>query len=80
MSFAQIRQRSGEKYRSPPKGTFAASSSASTDLTTDQTNLIHPDPLVFAIDSGFSRRKLDVIRSIVGWAQTRPRPTRGHPY
>ena len=58
----------------------ASSSSASTDLTADQATPIRPDPLVFTVGGGFTRRKPDVIGSVPGWAQTRPGPTRGHPY
>ena len=58
----------------------ASSSSASTDPTADQATPIRPDPLVFTVDSGFTRRKPDVIGSVPGWAQTWPGPTRGHPY
>ena len=57
----------------------AASFSTSTDSTADQTTPIWPDPLVFAVGGGFSRRKPNVIGSVSGWAQTRPGPTRGHP-
>ena len=57
---------------------LAASSSASTNPTANQTTPIQPDPLVFAIGSVFSRRKPDVIESVSGWAQTRPGPTHGH--
>ena len=53
----------------------AASSSASTNPTADQTTPIRPDPLVFAVGGGFSRRKPDVIESVSGWAQTRPGPS-----
>ena len=59
---------------------LAASSQASTDLTADQTTPIRLNLLVFAVGGGFSRRKPDVIELVSGWAQTRPEPTRGHPY
>ena len=58
----------------------AASSSASTNPTADQTTPIRPDPLVFTVGGEFTRWKPDVIGSVPGWAQTRPGPTRGHPY
>ena len=58
----------------------ASSSSASTNLTVDQATPIRPDPLVFTVGGGFTRRKPNVIGSVLGWAQTRPGPTRGHPY
>ena len=58
----------------------AASLSASTDSTANETTSIQLDLLVFAVGSRFSCWKLDVIGLVLGWAQTRPGPTRGHPY
>ena len=59
---------------------LAALSSTLTDPTADQTTPIRPDLLVFAVSGGFSRRKYDVVGSVLGWAQTRPGSTRGHPH
>ena len=61
-------------------GTFGNTSSTSTNLTTGQLSLIQLDLLVFAIGSGFSCRKPDVIGLILGWAQTQPGLTHGHSY
>ena len=66
--FAQIWRRFGEKYSHRQMESRAASSSASTDPTADQTTPIRPDPLVVAVSGGFSRRKPNVIGSVPGWA------------
>ena len=42
----------------------AASSSASTNPTTDQTTPIRPDPLVFTVGDEFTRWKPNVIGSV----------------
>ena len=57
----------------------AASSSASTNPTADQTTPIRPNLLVFAVGGEFSHRKLDVIESVPSWAQTQPGLTHEHP-
>ena len=58
--------------KEPPKA-------SSFDSAINQSNPIWPDLLVFAIGGEFSHWKPDVIGSVAGWAQTQPRPTRGHP-
>ena len=40
----------------------------------------HPNHCHRRVGSGFRFRRLDLVGSIPGWAQTRPGLTRGHPY
>ena len=78
MIFAQTGEDLAKNTNRRQKESPAASSSASTNPTMDQTTPIQPNPLVFAVGGGFSRQKPDVIESVVGWAQTLLGPTRGH--
>ena len=79
MIFAQTGEDLAKNTNRRQKESPAASLSALTNPTADQTTLIQPNPLVFAVGGGFSRRKPDVIESVAGWAQTLLEPTRGHP-
>ena len=76
VSFAQIRRKIQIAVQKEPP---TASSSSSTDLTADQSNPIRPNVFIFLVGGGFSRWKPKVIKSVAGWAQTRPGSTHGHP-
>ena len=66
MIFAQTGEDLAKNTNCRQKESPAASSSALTNPTADQTTPIQPNPLVFAVGGGFSRRKPDVIESVAG--------------
>ena len=78
MIFAQTGEDLAKNTNCRQKESPAASSSALTNPTADQTTPIQPNPLVFAVGGGFSHQKPDVIESVAGWAQTLLGPTHGH--
>ena len=41
---------------------------------------VSSDPIFCLVGGGFENLELDLVGSVVGWAQTQPGPTRGDPY
>ena len=88
---AQIRRRSREdSARSGENLAISSEDSAkiwrvkltptSTDPTVVHRIPIRLDPRLPAVGGGSFNVPPDVSGSVLGWAQTRPGPTRGHPY
>ena len=75
-NLAKIQQKNVDHCRLEPPTTSLL---ALTDLTADQLSLIQLDLWVFSVSNEFSSWQPDVIGSVVGWAQTWPGSTRGHP-